>query len=300
MIAKKITLAHFETKNNSIINLPKTSPYWPEVEYHILTVDDAGNIYLLNLWNNEILVYDGNGKFQKSIRLKVKLHRFKYGNGKLEVSGDGKRLFVTGYDQNEKIIQFIFDKDGNVIKNLSKKDEIVWNFPNLRSCDKTYIYRKGRLVYDDNLHLIGDKFLFSDSQGQYSIKGKILIKKTKDGVKIWEKQFDGNFGIIGIDQNNYVYIEGSLTKGDPNSVYKLNESGEILAQASIPEPFPLLTKEETDEWEGHTSDDYYSFFKLACNGDLYLIYQLTELPELTLNRWLKGGEYFIYKFESAK
>ena len=48
----------------------------------------------------------------------------------------------------------------------------------------------------------------------------------------------------------------------------------------------------------HSSEEFFSFFKVACNGDVYLIYQLGELPKLTFQRWLKGGEYFIYKFET--
>ena len=298
MNAKKITLAYFETKNNSIINLPKTSPYWPEIDYHLLTVDDAGNIYILNLWNNEIIVYDGNGKFHKSIRLKTKLHRFKHRNGELEVSGDGKKLFVTGYDQSGTIIQFIFDKNGNIIRKLSKNDEIVWNFPNERLCNEPYfLSRKGRLVYDENLQLIKKKYLFCDTEGEYSIKGKALIKSTKNEKKLWQKNFDGNFVIIGVDKNNYIYIEGRLRKGDPNSLYKVDSKGEIIAQAPIPNPFPFLTNEEKEEWEMHSSDDYFSFYELSCNGDIYVIHSLDELPQRTFQRWLKGGEYFIYKFE---
>ena len=146
---------------------------------------------------------------------------------------------------------------------------------------------------------------FEDFEGRYSIsyekgKGLALIKLSLNGKKLWEKRFDGHFSIIGVDRNNHLYLEGSLRKGDLNSVYKLNSKGDIIAQTRIPDPFPLLTPTESEEWEMHASEEYYYFFKLACSGDLYLIHQLTELPDATFTRWLKSGKYFIFKFETVK
>jgi len=301
MVVKKITLAHFKTKNGSIVNLPKSLPYWPQVDRHILSVDDSGTIYILNLWNNEILAYDDKGNLRNRIKLKVKLNRFDYRNGALEVSEDGKYFWIDGYDQLEKIMQFIFDKDGKVIRQLEESQ--LWPFPDIRLCNKTYVVLHGSYVYDQTFHLLREKFTgFNDAQGKYKsdLKNRKLIKNTKDGKTLWGKQFYGNFRIIGVDNKNHVYIEGILRKGDPNSLYKLDAKGNIIAQTPIPDPFPFLTKEEKDEWELHSSEEFLSFFKLACSGDVYLIYQLTELPSITYKRWLKGREYFIYKFETKK
>lgn len=301
MVVKKVTLARFQTKDSSIINLPKTSPYWPQVNRHILTVDDRRNIYLLNLWNNEIMVFNSFGKLYRKIKLEIRMSRKEYLNGNLEVSGDGKRFIVHGYDYSRKIVQFVFDQDGKVIYRFSEK-EAFFSFPDIRLCNGKYVFLQGRSVYDESFHILKEEFTgFFDLEGRYTFgKNNALIKISKDGKQLWGKQFDGNFEIIGVDKNDYVYIEGRLRKGDPNSLYKVNSKGDILAQAPIPDPFPFLTKEEKDELEMHSSDDYYTFFKLACNGDLYLIHSLNELPERTFQRWLKGGEYFIYKFETKK
>lgn len=299
MIAKKITLTHFETKNNSIINLPKSSPYWPQVDRHIIEIDDEGNIYILNLWNNQILVYDGNGKLKKKIELAVKLGRFDYRNGALEVSGDGKRFWVDGYNESGILVQSIIDEKGSLIKQFPEDD--IWSFPDRRLCNNTYVVFRGGYLYDKNFKLLSEKFTgFADPEGQYRVIKKTLSKNSSTGNKLWEKPFDGNYGIVGIDANDNIYIHGVLKKGDSNSLYKLNSKGDILAQAPVPDPFPFKTKAEKDEREMHSSEEYLSFFKVACNGDVYLIYQLGELPEDTFKRWLKGGEYFIYKFESAK
>jgi len=297
---EKITLARFKTKNGKIIGIPKSSPYWPKVDRHILTVDDAGNIYILNLWNNEILVYDDKGKLQSKIRLKVKLNRFEYRNGALEVSKDGKRFWVDGYDQFGKIMQFIFDKDGKAIRQLEESQ--LWPFPDIRLCDENYAVLRGGYIYDQDFHLLKEKFTgFADAEGKYKtdLRDRKLIKYDRDGKKLWGKQFSGNFEIIGVDKKNYVYIKGMLRKGDSNSLYRLDSKGNIIALATIPDTFPFLTQEEKDEREMHASEEFLSFFRVTCDGNVYLIYQLSELPAKTFKRWLKGGEYFIYKFEMA-
>ena len=95
-------------------------------------------------------------------------------------------------------------------------------------------------------------------------------------------------------------MDGKLRKNDSYSLYKLNSKGEILSQALIPNPFPFVTPEEKEEWHTRSSEEFFSFFELACNGQVYLIYQLQELPKRTFKRWLKAGEYFIYKFETHR
>jgi hypothetical protein len=301
MNAEKITLARFKVKNMEIVNLPKEAPYWPQVDRHILTVDDEGKIYVLNLWNNEIIVFDNTGKLLKQIKLQFKLTRSDYRNGAIEVSGDGSKFLVYGYDKNSKPVQFIFGQDGKIIKQIPM-NEIIYNFPDVRLCNKPYyLFGKGTLLYDKNFKLIEEPFFgFADSEGKYVTTTKKLSKYTHNGKIIWEKKFVMDFFIIGIDGSNNLYLGGTLKKGDPYSLYKLNSNGEILASAPIPKPFPFLTEEEKEEWKTTPSEESLSFFKLACNGNVYLIYQLTELPKRTFQRWLQSGEYFIYKFEMAE
>jgi hypothetical protein len=303
MVVKKIILAHFKVKDGHVVNLPKSDPYWPQVDRHILTVDDHGRIYILNLWNNEILIFNDSEKFNKKISLPGKPYRSVTkkplaGEGYLEVSGDGKQFIVD----IPLFKGFILDQNGKVIKQFSK-EETLQSFPDILLCNDTYIFLQKNYVYDKDFRLISRHFPgFADSEGKYDddVWNNTLIKYAKNGKKLWNKKFYRIFGIIGIDSNNFLYIKGELRKGEPYSLYKLNSKGEIMAQAPIPDPFPFITREEKNEWETRSSEEFLSFFKVACNGDVFLIYQLYELPNLTFKRWLNGGEYFIYKFETKK
>lgn len=290
MVVKKIVLGQFKVKNGSI-NISKSTPNWPEVNRHNLTMDDIGKIYLLNGRNKEIIIFNHEGNIDKKVALSIEkgklLSDVENLNSSLEVSGNGERFLVGG---------FIFSKEGKFINEV----DIV--FPDIRLCNKTYINLQAPYVYDDKFQKIGNLMpKFADTEGHYDVdfknKRKTLIKYSKDGKKLWEKQFAGYFAIIGVDARNNLYLSGVLKKGNPRSLYKLNSKGVILAQAPIPDPFPLLTQEEKDE-SLYSSEEFLSFFKLACNGNVYLIFQLSELPKRTYQRWLKGGEYFIYKFET--
>lgn len=316
MTVNKIVLSRFKVKNDNLTDLVKSDPYWPKIDRHNLTVDDNENIYVLNLLNREIILFDNSGKVYKKIALPIESIKGKIDDyGALEVSGDGKRIFVNIPSQGRYAYEPDFIPGKGLI--LNDKGEIIkqTGFPEIhrRLCNKTYVNLQAPYYYDENFSLIGgygdDRerlsrlYLLShtDSNGEYyDIEKRSLIKYANDGKKVWKKQFDEYFRIIGIDINNYVYIEGVLRKGDPNTIYKLNSKGEIIAQVPIPDPFPFITQEEKDAWDAHSSEEFLSFFKLACNGDVYLIYQLGELPSLTFQRWLRGGEYFIYKFEVKK
>jgi hypothetical protein len=306
MLVKKISLAKF--KSNTLTRIPskEQSPYWPEIDRHTLTIDDHNKIYVLDILNMQVLVFHDDGKKDKAIKIPIKKISKDYvGYGQIEVSAEGDKIFINppsgeffhSNNGHSKVRGITLDSNGNVINTNESP------YVDKRLCNKTYIDLQGRYVYGDKFLLLKEQFAgYSDSEGKYKhIAGKHrLIKFNNEGKQLWEKRFDGNFGIIGVDRNDYIYIEGRLRKGDPNSLYKLNSKGNILAQAPIPDPFPFLTKEEQDEWDLHASEEFLSFFKLACNGDVYLIYQLGELPQRTFQRWLKGEEYFIYKFETKK
>ncbi|TAN38201.1 MAG: hypothetical protein EPN25_14225 [Nitrospirae bacterium] len=301
MQVRKITLAEFKVKNGNIVGLPQGSPYWPQVDRHIVTADDAGNIYVLNLWNNEMLRFDGRGKLQSKIKLQFTFTRSDYRNGALEVSGDGKRFYVYGADSPGQSALLIFDKTGRIVKQFPH-DESLINFPDHRLCNSPYfLFGKGQLLYDEDFKLMREPFSgFFDSSGRYVHESRKLTKFAKDGQIIWEKRFEKDFVIIGLDGNSNLYLVGTLRKGDPYSLYHLNPKGNLLSQTPIPNPFPFKTAEEKNEWEMHASEEPLSFFRLACDGSVYVIYQLSDLPKRTFERWSKGGQYFIYKFESAK
>ncbi len=315
---KKIVLAKFATVDDKIINLPKSAPYWPEVNYQILSVDDAGKIYLLNLWNNEILLFGKSGKLQSKITLPIKLSkrsRFKYGNGALQVSGDGKHIFVEGYDQSEKRQRLVLDEKGEIERTIPRLEGIFQGFPETRFCRPNYyLFKQGDILYDSNFQLLQERFSgFSDPEGYYKVDSMnhVLVKYKKDGGKLWEKSFEGFLGvpeiprsgilgILGIDNSNHLYLTGTLKKNDKYSLYRLDPKGRIRGKAIIPNPFPLITQKEKDEWASHTSEIPLTFFRLTCTGDVYLIFQLDHLPSSTFKRWLKEGEYYIYRFELGK
>jgi hypothetical protein len=302
MIVKKIILGRFTVRNDKIV-LSTSDPYWPGINRHNLAIDDKGHIYVLNLLNREVIVFNGTGKIAKKIPLPVKPFKKELIDyGQLEVSDDGKKIFVNipgaglGYEPD-------FVPSSGVTVN--DKGEIIrqTGFPevDIRLCNRTYVFLQGSYIYDNEFRRLKERFTgFADSEGMYDINKQALVKIKRDGKKIWRKQFDGYFSIEGIDKNNYIFISGRLKKGDPNSLYKLDAKGNIIAQAPIPKPFPFLTQAERDEWETRSSDEFLSFFKVTCNGEAYFIYQLGELPTLTFKRWLKGGKYFIYRFETRK
>ena len=303
MVVKKIIIGRFAVEHNKIL-LSKSDPYWPAINRHNLAIDDKGHIYILNLLNREVIVFDSTGKISKKIPLPIKPFKKELiGYGQLEVSGDGKKIFVN----IPPTIGFSYEPDFVPSSGLTVNDkgEIIrqTGFPevDIRLCNRTYVFMQGSYVYDNEFRRLKERFTgFTDSEGIYDINKQALLKTTRDGKKLWEKQFDGYFVIVGIDKNNCIYIRGRLHKGDPDSLYQLGAKGNIIAQAPIANPFPFLTQEERDEWEARPSEEFLSFFKVTCNGDAYLIYQLGELPTLTFKRWLKGGEYFIYKFETKK
>ena len=303
---KKITLSRFEVNNGEIV-LQKTDPDWPHIDRHNLTVDDSGRIYVLNLRNSEILVFNDEGIVSMKIPLPItKSTKVSSGNGYLEVSGNGESFLVEtpsskgfpsepGYVKSRR---FIINKDGRIVREF-KDDDQIFALPDIRLCNKTYRALQGDYVYDEKFRLMGENLpLFSDLEGEYQYaKGRKLIKSAKDEKTLWEKQFDGNFKMLGVDGRNQLYLIGILKKGDSYSLYRLNSKGDILSHVPIPDSFPFLTQEEKDESEMHSSEEFPLFFKLACNGHVYLIYQLGELPSLTFKRWLERGEYFIHKFE---
>ncbi|MBI5634422.1 MAG: hypothetical protein HZA15_13205 [Nitrospirae bacterium] len=302
MKVSKIILGRFKSEKNNVNILPKSSPYWPRIDRHNLAVDDIGQIYILNLASRHIMVFNPEEKLLREIQIPIDTIRKKTDSyGKLAVSGDGKQLYVNIPSQGKSYEPNYIVDSGLTLNN---KGEIVKKegFPevDIRLCDGNYVFFQGSYLYDKNFNILKQKFSgFGDKEGKYRSYKGLLTKTSSSGKKLWKKQFYGNFAIIGIDASNYVYVEGGLKKGDPNSLYKLDSKGNIIEQAPIPNPFPFKTQAEKDEWEMHSSEEFFSFFKVACNGDVYLIYQLGELPEATFKRWLNGGEYFIYKFESV-
>lgn len=239
MLVKKITLGRFAVENNNIV-LSKTDPYWPAIDRHNLAIDDKGQIYVLNLLNREVIVFNGTGKISKKIPLAIKPFKKELnGYGQLEVSDDGKRIVVNipsaglGYERD------FVPSSGLTVND---KGEIIRHtgFPrvDIRLCNRTYVFLQGSYIYDNEFRRLKERFTgFTDSEGMYDINKQALVKTTPDRKKLWEKQFDGYFLIVGIDKNNYIYINGRLTKGDPYSLYKLDAKGNIIAQAPIPTPF---------------------------------------------------------------
>lgn len=314
MLVNKIVLGRFNAKTDIDIVLAKSDPYWPDINRHNISIDAAGNIYILNISSKEIIVFNNSGLKTKKIRIPMSsIIRKRYEAGELQASGNGEKFLVEipssgryasdpGYIKGRK---FILGADGQIIKEFL--DKIHFDpFPDFRLCtNNTYLNYQTSVLYDENFKRLEETFKdYSDSDGIYELKNREnkIIKRSKSNGKmiLWERQFINAWEIVGIDGNNNIYINGILGKGDKYSLYKLNSKGEILAQAPIPDPYPFLTKEEQEVWDAHSSEELLSVFKLACNGDVYLIYQLSELPSATFKRWLKGGEYFIFKFETKK
>ena len=256
--AKKIAMGHFKIQGDQIITL-KSDPYWPDINRHTLTVDGKGNIYVLNLYHREIMVFSNSGTLKGKIVLPVEPIKVKSNSrAQLEVSTDGKRFFVDIPDQGHtwdrnyiKGKKFIVNDKGEIIKQI--KHEMYAEF-DVKLCNKPYyLSLHTGAQYDENFNEVKEKFEgFEDTEGRYRTlydkekSALLLIKYAKDGKKLWEKRFDGYFEIVGTDKDSYLYLRGVLKKGDPDSFYKLDPNGEIIAQAAIPNPFPFLTQEEKE------------------------------------------------------
>lgn len=300
---RKITLAKFTTNDGAIIKQPPLSPYWPRVDRHLLTIDDSGNIYILNLWNNEVIQFDKNGVELSRIELPGKPYKSTVthplsGEGYLEVTGDGSQLIVSIPTQKGYVIL----KNGKIVKELSRKETLL-PFPDMRLCNGMFVNLYSGTYYDLNFKSLGKKYArWSDEEGQYDYDANNhrLIKYSSTKSVIWDKKFDGKFQIIGVDAEGFLYLHGKLGKADAYSLYKLNSSGKIVAKTKIPEPFRPRTNEEKNAWLVGSSEEFPSFFKLACDGSVYLIYQLSEIPKTTYQRWLNSGEYYIFKFEKQE
>jgi hypothetical protein len=297
--ARKLVLGTFKTREGKLIREDKSMPNWAQVDYHLISVDDRDQIYVLNLWNNEILVYDGRGTLRNRIPLKVKLYREEYRNGSIIISGDGEQFLIQGLNDKGLNRKLIVDKTGTIKREFHHRE--MANLPDVRHCDGRYRFRKAGYMYDAEFRKEKSDFTgFSDSEGIYvsSLHAKELAKYSMSGKLLWKRKFYGY--IAGIDKNGFVYATGSPRQEDPLSLYKIDAHGRIIARASIPDTFPLLTDEERDERDLLASEHSLSEIVLTCNGDAYMIFRLFELPKRTFQRWLKGGEYFIYKFEMSK
>lgn len=305
MVVKKVVLGRFDVKDGGIV-LNATDPDWPNIDRHNLTVDDHGRIYVLNIRSPEILVFNDAGKVLKKIPLPDSRFDKTFPHaGYLEVNGNGDKFLVNlpaRGNRREKSYhysrRFILDQSGKIIEEFYR----VSSFPDIRLCDNTYVFLQGPYMWDENFKEIGELMpKLMDSEGEYqTARGNRLVKYSREGKALWAKQSYRHFSIKGIDSKDRLFLTGTLREGDSRSLYKLNSKGVILSHAPRPDPFPFLTQDEKDEWEFHLSEEIYSIFKFACNGDAYLIHQLGELPSLTFKRWLEKGEYFIYKFVSKK
>jgi hypothetical protein len=195
MLVKKITLGRFAMKNGNIV-LATSDPYWPAINRHNLAIDDKGCIYVLNLLNREVIVFNDTGKISKKIPLPIKPFKKELiGYGQLEVSDDGKRIFVNipgaglGYERDFVPSSGLTVNDkGEVIRHAG--------FPevDIRLCNRTYVFLQGSYIYDNEFRRLKERFIrFTDSEGMYDINKRALAKTTREGKKLWEKQFDGYF-----------------------------------------------------------------------------------------------------------
>lgn len=300
----KIILGKFKSKNGKIIDIPKDVPDWIGSYRGIyrgnIGIDDNDNIYVLNHKNNEILIYDDRGKQVGRINIKHKITE----DATFEVSGDGKRFFII---QNSE--GYVINRKGKSIKTVKK----FYVSDITRKCDGTFVNYYGRRLYDQNLNLVKESqragtFLTTDIEGnkysclqgqlQYSLIGKI----------IWEKSLPECLNIIGTDSKGNVYAQIKTSpegRGDYGFL-KMDKNGNKIKSLTIPihifDSFSLFSFDDKDreEWELYASEEPIEWDKLTCKGNIYRIYSFWQLPKDALQRWLKGGEYFIYKFEMAK
>ncbi len=311
---KKIILGKFKSKNGKSVDLPKDVPDWigsyrgnigidgyPYFHFGIyrgnIGIDDNDNIYVLNHKNNEILIYNDRGRQVRRIKIKHEVAE----DSNFEVSCDGTRFFIF---QDSK--GYVLNHKGEIIKTVKG------SYLDLtRKGDDTLIDYYGRRLYDQNLNLIKESKLIEhlrkmDGQGNYyrcswdeSKKplSVYLVKYSPSGDIIWKKLFSKCPDIIGIDAKDNVYLPGE------GGFLKLDKDGNKIKSLTIPihisDSVSLFSFDDKDreEWELYASEEPLEWDKLTCKGNIYRIYSIWQLPKGALNRWLKGGEYFIYKFE---
>lgn len=293
---KKIILGKFKSKDGEIIGLPKDAPYWKEVDRTYIAIDDSDNIYVLNWRNSEILIYTDMGKQIGKVKIKHELRS----PGSLEVSGDSKRFFLI-----QGLKGYVINRNGEIIRSA----EEFYGADLTRRCDGNYVDHYGQNLYDQNLnHIRGTRHKIlrkTDGKRDYYICGRENLEKySSSGKIIWKKPLSGCRGIVGIDGENNIYLEieaGPGGRGDWKFI-KMDKDGKVIKTIPIPDyvlhPVPFDERDK-EEWETYASEEPFEWDKLTCKGNIYRIYSFWQLPKGALQRWLKGGEYFIYKFEMA-
>lgn len=164
--------------------------------------DKKGNVYVADLYNGKISIFDPKGKFIKYFDDKEKLIKSPAG-----IRIFNEKLYVTDVQQNKVIVLNLSGKKLQEISTGATKDD-TFKAPNAIALDKKT-----------------DELFICDSGNQrvlaYDKKGKYLrtINGSKDGK--------GSFVFvnprgIGVDSRGVLYVVNNLS----HTIYGFNEKGE--------------------------------------------------------------------------
>jgi DNA-binding beta-propeller fold protein YncE len=166
--------------------------------------DKKGNVYVADLYNGKISIFDTKGKFIKYFDDKEKLIKSPAG-----IRIFDEKLYVTDVQQNKVFVLNLSGKKLKEISNGATKDDI-FKAPNAIALDKKT-----------------DELFICDSGNQrvlaYDKNGKYLrtINGSKDGKG--SSVFVNPRG-IGVDSRGVLYVVNNLS----HTIYGFNEKGEQL------------------------------------------------------------------------
>lgn len=298
---KKIVLSKFKDYKGNIV-LDDNMPDWLNIDRRQIAIDDKDNIYVLDVRRNEILVYKHSRQDKSKIYLKpvktIKFNMDEYEvltlNDSFEVSSNGDRFYITS------LYPFLLDYNGR------KKAMSGFPYSELsRKCNNKYVTRYGRYLYDKNIKLLkkADKKIlrYTDSNGNYFLSTRFdIFQYSPSGELIRQEAIDEGRGIIGIDGKDNIFLKTEAGAGGNGDwrILKIDKEWNRIGEIQIPEnilfPIPFDDK-DLDDLEYYASEEPFEYFKINCNGSIYLIHSFRQYPDRAFQRFLEGGEYYIYK-----
>jgi DNA-binding beta-propeller fold protein YncE len=266
-----------------------------------VTIDDAGNIYVLA--GSSILVFNNDGSLNKEIFLNDvtrNISDFKR-IGPIEVSGDGRTVYVR-LEKGNNVTYHLYNSNGDLlsskeetglirktgndlfqaVKYSAVKHEIIAT--EMYVLDKELKITKNlNNYYMTNIRLNERPLGFFDSALNFFYVSNMppITKLDPNGKVVWQRnvQFRGeNWQLIGIDKDANLYAK--VSTGNNANILKLDQNVNVLAVISIEE----LQKDSTALEGIVENEDWVRSFRVNHKGTVFFIANMGT----------------VYKFEQSK